>query len=558
MKKKVLFMVVLLCLVVATLLCSCNFLQGDDTSNGNNGGNNTSTGGNNTDTDDTDKKDGWEVITKPDPKDVYIKFLAGFTNVAYEFSEAKVKKAKDVTGDAGAKIILNGNNFYLFVKGKYNYDNPKDKAIVAIELATESTVTEENRLVGVYLYKDELYVNIGGNKVKFSLANSNWTDIYPYEMKEYAGNDLSNIAGILASNVKTNKDITGKTRRNSNKEEFKYVIDIDLDSTLGILCKSLGDLIKDDPQGIESITEFVASLFGVTKEELLAGDIPQSDVVLEFMTSANKIAELKATANLDLSESESNLIDGDDLDLTVELLNVAVTNDYANGVKIDFVNDRTERESYYSYREAIYRATLPMKKYSNDSVVDSGYTFNLTTRVFQEDTVENFVFLEYSNNKTNVVERALYIYGDIMYIYMNGEIIHRQVLDLTDLANRVVSNDLGGTARMDIFTVISYVLKYMTITEEELRLEINETIFTDVWYNFSDVITFIDNEGDGALSKNEDAMAFVEFLRTNVAIFTLVYGEPFLSVVEEDNKIITDVTSILSAYEESIAPPVEE
>ena len=141
---------------------------------------------------------------------------------------------------------------------------------------------------------------------------------------------------------------------------------------------------------------------------------------------------------------------------------------------------------------------------------------------------------------------------------MNGEIIHRQVLDLTDLANRVVSNDLGGTARMDIFTVISYVLKYMTITEEELRLEINETIFTDVWYNFSDVISFIDSEGDGALSKNEDAMAFVEFLRTNVAIFTLVYGEPFLSVVEEDNKIITDVTSILSAYEESIAPPVEE
>ncbi|MBO5305103.1 MAG: hypothetical protein J6A99_05465, partial [Clostridia bacterium] len=115
MKKKVLFMVVLLCLVVATLLCSCNFLQGDDTSDGNNGGNNPPTGGNT-----TDKTDGWESISKPEPKDVYIKFLAGFTNVAYEFSEAKVKKAKDVTGDAGAKIILNGNNFYLFVKGKYN------------------------------------------------------------------------------------------------------------------------------------------------------------------------------------------------------------------------------------------------------------------------------------------------------------------------------------------------------------------------------------------------------------------------------------------------------
>ncbi|MBO5304257.1 MAG: hypothetical protein J6A99_01140, partial [Clostridia bacterium] len=198
------------------------------------------------------------------------------------------------------------------------------------------------------------------------------------------------------------------------------------------------------------------------------------------------------------------------------------------------------------------------KEYSNDSVVDSGYNFNLTTLIFQEDTVENFVFLEYNNSTTNAVERALYIYGDIMYIYVNGEIIHRQVLDLTDLANRVVSNNLGGTSRMDIFAVISYVLKYMTITEEELRLEINETIFTDVWYNFSDVISFIDSEGNGELSKNEEAMAFVEFLRTNVAIFTLVYGEPFLSVVEEDNKIITDVTSILSAYEESIAPPVEE
>ena len=70
-------------------------------------------------------------------------------------------------------------------------------------------------------------------------------------------------------------------------------------------------------------------------------------------------------------------------------------------------------------------------------------------------------------------------------------------LDLTDLANRVVANDLGGEQTLDVYEMIAYFLRNLAISNTEIGFMINSGFFTSVWYNFDDMLAYVDGLDEG-------------------------------------------------------------
>ena len=547
MKKKFVFVLVtIFAITLALFLCSCVDTPKDDTGGG-------------TDKPITDK-DGWEKISSIENKDMYTKFLLGFTNVAYELSEDRVNAKGAVTIDGSAAFSLNDNNFYLSAKGKYDSSDSskiRERAILAVELSTSETFAKEGRLVFASIYNDELYLAIGENKVRFDISRSRWTDYYPYEMKEQNSQDLSNIAGMLASYVKLNENPVGYTRRNSNKEEFKYSININLKQTLTELCKGMGTITKDEKL-IANVKNFIASLLGITVEQLEAGETPQSDMTLNFIVSGNQIQSVTGNASIDLSKSDSQLIEEDELNIGAEIENLKITNKYGEGVAIDFVNDTNELQSYTRYNEAVYYLSIPIKKYDdNDVAISNNYDLNVTTRVFQEDSQENFIFFEYRNLLDDIVERALYVYNDKAYVFVKeeeqkeAECIYTLDIDLSDLATRLLTNDLNGTQKIDVYALIAYFLRNLAITETEIGFLITEDFYTNVWYNFEDMIAYIDNlDIEHNIDELPKVRAFIDYFKTNEVILTINFSDSeMLQIIKEDSKQITNVLAKLDKVE---------
>lgn len=556
MKKRVLLLVVL-ALVLSAFLCACVPNQDNNVNNGNNDNNDNNT-------------DGWESKTV-DPQNMYIDFLSGFVNIAYELSANKVNVNKQITGDAKVRLIVNGNEFWLTFKGKYDCTDPsliRDKTIVAINLEKDQSAKgnkEDGELIAAYIYKNELYFAIGDNKVKFSLENSKWTDYYPYQMKNYNSDDLKTLAGALVSIVKLNKTPDVKYRRNSSKEEYKYDLDIDLKSTICNLVNNLGKFVSDKKL-VNEIKNFISGIFGISIEQLEEGDIPDCSMLVKYFISGKQIAGLKTEINIDMKNSNSYMFNEDNLKLEFDIDKVNITNNWSNGVKIEFVTDSEELKSYKSYSDAIYDLSIPIAIYDeNHNSVSDDYKLNIVTRVFQDDNTKNFIFLEYINNLTQKADRAFYVYDNKAYIYSirNGktepEFLSRLDIDLSDIATRIFINDLEGDSKFDIYALIAYGLRNLTITDEEIKLAITKDFFEKVWYNFYDLIDFVDH--DNVLRNDEDISNFLNFVVKNEVLFVIKYDDKeILSIVENTDKYIVNILEKLSdadvvfdAYEASEA-----
>ncbi len=548
MKKRfLLVLAVILTVALAVFLCACVDKNPDEPNDGPTQGN----------------KDGWEKISQIENKDMYTKFLLGFTNIAYEISADRVQSKGAVTADAKALFTINDNDFYISIKGKYDCADPskiRDKAIFEVNLSSEESVTDESRLITAVIYKDELYLAIGNNKVRFDISRSNWTDYYPYKMEQMNSQKLSNVAGIMASYVVLNDNPIGYTRRNSNKEEFKYSVNVNLKETLAKLCNGLSSITKD-PKVTASIKSFVASVLGITVKQLEEGDTPESSLNLNFVISGNQIQSLQGKAKIDISHSESKLIDSDTLEIGVDIADVKITNIYGNGVSIDFVTQTEEREKYKRYDEAIYALSIPIKIYDeNDVAVWNNYDFNVTTRVFQDNNQENFIFLEYYNETDEMVDRALYIYNNVAYVFLKkegqseAECIFRFDVDLSDLATRLLANDFGGQQKIDVYALIAYFLRNLAIDNTEIGFLINPEFFTSVWYNFDDMLAFVDDlDPETSIADLPEVQAFIDFIKTNEVIFSLRYNDDnLLKIVKENDADITAVKEKLQAVDEAM------
>ena len=315
-----------------------------------------------------------------------------------------------------------------------------------------------------------------------------------------------------------------------------------------MVVNSLSSMTKDEI----SIEELLAAILGVEVKQLIDGDIPQANLKMVFELSSKQISKLDAQLEIDLSETNSKLTDGDDLNAEINLEKLNITNDYVGGLTVDFINDNEERSKYTSFSEAIYSFVVPMKLYQNDDAVATDYITKVTTRVFQEDSSTNYLFFEYFNKKENAVERAVYLYDGYLYIYgpdKNNErkFLHKSAVDLSDIASRTVSNSFNGKSKMDIYKLIGYVFNNTSITAEELRVLVTEKLFTDVWYNFYDMIDYLDamTPDYDWKTENPDLLEFEKYMITNEILFTIEYSSEFIDILRPDDERITEIVNRL-------------
>lgn len=542
----VLFAVVLL-LIVGICLVACG--GGDNGKEGN-----TTPSGN----DSTDQTSvGWTDIANVVQKDMYQSLLLGATNVASELSKSKIDKNNAVTIDGKLCLVVNGNDLWLSVKGKYDQTDRtkiREKAMLAVELYTDESLSDESRQVGAYVYMNELYLSLGTNKVKFSLKNANWPDYFPFDLPDITS-QISNIASLLPRYIKLSS-VNGQYRRNSNKEEYKYAVDVNVSETLSGLCAFLNDEKLFDNRELATILKtFAADVLNVTVEQLEQGEVSDSSLSVGFTLSGNQIQNMSATAKIALGKDAKYLMGSDELDLVVKIDDLTTSSNYSTGTKIPFINDTKGRQQYVSYSEAIYSLKVPVKQFGENFVVLSEkYNLKVTTRVFQDEQSDNFFFCEYCDRRTGKAERAIYFYNDVAYIYIlrdgaeEMECICKFDINLSELATNIVTNNLvEERSEIDVYGLIAYILKNLSISEREISFALNKDFFTKVWYNFYDMLDNINEIAPEDLYENEEVVDFVRYIVNTGEIVIIGYNDDELvKIIDEDNEDVNDIVEMLA------------
>ena len=129
-------------------------------------------------------------------------------------------------------------------------------------------------------------------------------------------------------------------------------------------------------------------------------------------------------------------------------------------------------------------------------------------------------------------------------------------IDLSDLATRLLTNDLNGTQKIDVYALIAYFLRNLAITETEIGFLITEDFYTNVWYNFEDMIAYIDNlDIEHNIDELPKVRAFIDYFKTNEVILTINFSDSeMLQIIKEDSEQITDVLAKL----DSIVTPMPD
>lgn len=537
--KKAMLYLIFVIIALALLLCSCGEKKNPD----------VNPGGSQPGGQQNLERDGWIALSNIDNKDMYASFLYGFTSVAYDLSYDKVlNKQYSASGKIG--LTLNGSDFYLSVKGKYDDKNKRDKAILSAELSTEETIKNDNRIFSAFVFKDKLYLAIGSSKVSFDISTLGWDEYYPYKMENYDKQKLSMIAGFLNTNMKLKTPPVGYHRTNSNKEEYKYSLDIDFATSMANVSKSIGDLTSNDTKLVTRIQSFIANILGISVEDVQSGNFPGGSVKMDFFTSGNNIQTLSLDMDVVLGETGKKLYGSNDLAIKVELKDFKINkDDYSMSIINDEIDDYTE------YSKAVYDASIPIAIYNADGKKQSDdYDLRIITRVFQSDPANNFVFFEYYDTKKEIADRALYVYNNILYIvlYEDGEYVCKYTMpcDLSDTASRVLGNNLNGEAQADPFYIIAYVLKSLAMDKNGISFAINKEFFDKIWYNFSDLVSYLDSISPNHDFKSDEGTSeFITYLTTHEVILNVPFNaSEIMKIVEINNVEVTDITNRIATF----------
>lgn len=535
MKKKLLFFA-FLAIALAFVLCSC----GDNTKKPPTG---------------TDDKSEWKTITTPSTADIFSDLLGGGTSVISELSKTNINsKNPKVSLNSKVKVALNDNDFWAALK--LNYDNnEKQNAMLAFEV-TGKEDSYEDLLVGFYLYQQRIYVAIGQSKFSVNCDYEVWENYFPFNFKNSAG--LSATALLISSFVVQEKDALAQERYLDGRKYTNYKLYLNLSASLAKFVKSLdsADGIIDKAK-LEKYDELIKNFIGVGIKEIGEGKFPKSSLILDFTLAETKVSELKLFIDIKEINNGGNLFDGENLkiDLDLKTLKLAKTNTSIPFVTNDYM---AERSKYVYYKDNAFRATFDVDKENSSE----DYQIDFTAKVFQDKTSDNYLFMEYTNKSTNKVDRALYVYEDIVYFYeiIDGEEVCTLSMptDLTELANRTVNNDFGGTATLDWADLLSYAIGAFNIKSDRLTFDYSRDAFRRLWYNFDDMIAFVDGHFDENILEVEEIKSFFDFLYTP-SVISARYDKKFLDVVPEtDERLKLTVQKIESAEPLKTLSPKEE
>jgi len=533
MKKYRLAYIAALIAVLALCLCACTLIKPDDTGGGDQG--QTDTGS-------------WTTITSPNMTDVYTKFLGGFTSVADEFTKSRLKTSPKVCADGLFEIKINQTPLWGILRLNYN-DEDKSSVMAAIELSKDKD-EYSNNILALYLYKEQLFIKCG-ETTHFSLdfTPSMWGDFFPLENVTVG---LDTVALFMNTVIVTSAPATGKSRMNGTAEEYNYCVSIDVSQSLQKILnsdKSIGNM--------ESYATILASIFGVTLEDVKNGDFPESTLYVDFTTSNMKMAAFNMSMEVKGIKNHSDTIFNKE-SFTLEV-NLAKLNIGKNNVSIPFVWDEyaADREKYVYYRDNAFKVTF-------DSTVNNGgenkkYAVDFKAKVFQEYSLDNYAFVEFKDPTDGKPQRGLYVYKNIGYLYerQGAEYVCKLKMpfDLSDIASRTVANNFGkeGTG-MNWLDFAGYLLSGLTLTAENhgVTFDYDIDFYKYVWFNFNDMLEFVNAQIEEDILTVQPLKDFIDFAVNSPAVIMFAENKPVITVVADGSTELTAITSMLQSADPEI------
>ncbi len=558
-KKITVFVMLFTVLTLCLTLCSCSLFGGD------NGGDDKKP----TETPSAEEKNGWETLDST--RDVYQNLVVGCAGVAYQGSKESIRKKNNVlTADAKIKIKCDDTAVWLVLKAKYKTDSPKETTILSAEIFTDESAKPEFCSIAAYIYKNVIYVSAGNdNKISIDLPDTFWEqDFFPYEMNNPTGNAmLSTIAMGLATCVVTDSPTVGKYRRST--DEYSFSLDINLAESVYQLSEKLSTFVKDAKEAAR-LQKFIANIFGVEEIDVVKRNLPEGSMNLYFETKKGVISALSFDFIIKTSQSKNKLFQGHDLNVAVSAEKISFGNDYS-AIAIPFAQTShvAEREKFKSYKDGIYSVSIPLSEY-NDTGSANTYTMRATTKMFQANDEDNFIFCEYLNGQ-DVMTRGVYFYDKKVYFYSSGYLCSFEIYNLGDLAMRVLTSDfavlngqnenigLTETKKFDVYNALAYVIRSVTFKKSTLRFSITEDFFTNVFFDF-DLFCKFGNllTKQDTLKGTNGILELQDYIKTNQIIYNIDLGVSFLTTVNESSDIVKNVVAMLQEADKDAEKRLEK
>ncbi len=493
---------------------------------------------------DGDKDLTWTPIEAPMPTDVYNRLLSGFMNVATDFS-ARSLNSSPVLG-ADAKLKIDTTDLDLWLSFKANYDNNnKRNAMFAIELSTKED-SFDDVVLGLYMCNEVMYATIGDTKFKYDMPLSKWNNFFPFDMALDNSKSINNVAAFMYMVLAVKDDkINGKTRLNGIYEEYNYNFSLDLAGTLAKVQNYITKT-ETDAELVAKINKIFANVLGLTVEQIKEGRVPESQLDIDFTIFNTKLSSLKCNIQIDQSgENANTLFKGEDIDIKIELLKFSTSK---SNVSIDFVNSQEKKDLFADYLSGDYAFSIAVdveKIFSQTLKKD--YNVVLSAKIFQRDALDNFLFLEFYDKQTKALEKAMYVYDNEFYTFdlVDGALACTTYmpLDLTAVATAVYENEFGDLPEegsFNLFNTISYVIGVLKIDAEGFLFNINDKLFTEVWFNYDRMLEYIDSlMVEDIFSEDYLLDDFESFIRDYDTIANFVFESEFLRMITNEDALIT-------------------
>lgn len=537
MKKRPILAVLLMLFVVALLVSGCDFFGKDPKP-----------------TPPNEDENLWQNIESPTPTDVYKQLLAGVMNVTTDFSLKNLESSPVLGTDAKLKLTMNDADLWLTLKGNYDHRN-RENTMLCLEITTVED-SYDDVVIAVYLCKEVMYITLGDTKFKFNMPSERWENAFPFNMA-LDNSQMINRVSMLLHMVLAVKDdkINGKTRLNGLIEEYNYNFSLDL---AGTLSKVQIHLINNqgDVDLISKINKIFANVLGLSVKHIEAGNVPESQLDIDFTISNNKLSAFSSNIHIDQSGEYANtLFKGEDINLDIELVKFSTSK---SNISIDFVNSEEKQSKFIDYLRGDYSFKLALdvrKMLDGNNFKD--YQMVLAAKIFQEDSNNNFLLLEFYDKNTSNLEKVLYFYDKHFYTFdtIANELVctTKGEMDISELADSVYKNNFNGVesnGSFNLFDTISYVLGVLKMDTSGFLFNINKKLFEDIWFNYQPMLNYVNSLFEEDIFSSEYKLGeFLSFLTEDDTIANFVFEDKFLSMMEDSNQLIVNAIERMAQAE---------
>lgn len=502
----------------------------------------------------------WTVIESPNPSEVYKKLLGGFVNVTKDFSSKKLKSSPKISADAKIKLCINQKTAWASLKLNYN-NNDKESAMATFEI-TDIEDSYDDVFFGLYVYNQELYINLGQTKFKLDFPYTIWDNVFPLNYDTFDdAKAVTEAATMLQSIVVLTGDgIDGKTRLNGTQTEDEYQFEINVAKTLEKLMKTVKEFEDkgNDTLDSEKVDKILTNALGISQKNIDENHFPAYRFKIDFGTTDTKISKCNFDIFLDQNDEFANtLFNGEDVNINIELIKMNTSKEL---VTIDFINDAEERSKYNDYNSGLYSLRMEfddaLKTVNEETNTTQEYDIVLTGKVFQENPDDNYIFLEYYNKNRTALIKGLYVYNDIGYFYdtVDGTLkcLYKFDLNLNDVAKKCVDNTFSeGSSKFDLLNFITYLIGAIHVSNEKIVFNCNDVFYTDAWYNYHDMISYINGLYNEDIFEIQPLNDFIKFVSDNNTLIQFKYKRFIFVISDSDEELAAKFEKLNNAVAEN-------